>query len=68
MDKTKVIFNRFIRAFISGAFATAIPLTVANVQTLGDLQTQITLLSISLVIGGINGILLAGDKLIRWKE
>lgn len=66
--KIKVILNRFLRAFVSGALATAIPLTIANTPSWNDFETQFIILLVSMSIGGINGILQAGDKLLRWKD
>ena len=64
----KVIGLRFLRAFVSGAIATAIPLTIANTPSWNDFGTQFVILLVSMTIGGINGVLQAGDKLLRWKK
>ena len=67
-SKLQVISERFLRSFVSGAIASAVPLSVASIQTWGDLRAQLILLSIALMVGGINGVILAGDKLLRWKD
>lgn len=66
--KTKVIAIRFIRAFVAGALATGATITLNSASTWTELGTALSALSISLIIGGVNGILMAGDKLFRWKE
>lgn len=66
--KLKVISIRFIKAFITGALATGVTITVNSADTWTDLSLALQGVTISLIIGGINGVLMAGDKLIRWKE
>ena len=59
--------ERFVRAFISGALAIAVPIELANIKDWNDLKIQVGLLMISLVVGGINGVLMAVDKGLRFK-
>ena len=66
--KTKVIALRFVRAFITGALSTMVLLTASDISNWSDLASALNVLAISGVIGGINGILQAGDKLLRWKK
>jgi hypothetical protein len=66
--KIKVITLRFIRAFVTGALSTMVLLTVGDISNWSDLASALNVLAISGVIGGINGVLQAGDKLLRWKK
>jgi predicted transcriptional regulator len=66
--KTKVVLVRFARAFIAGALSTMALITINDVNNWTDLAYAINALVISGAVGGINGLLLAVDKLARWKE
>lgn len=66
--KVKVIGIRFVRAFLSGFFATAGLVTISSVTTWSDLATALNGLALAGIVGGITGILMAGDKLLRWEE
>jgi hypothetical protein len=66
--KTKVVLVRFVRAFIAGAVSTMALITINDVSNWTDLAYAINALIISGVVGGINGFLLAVDKLVRWKK
>lgn len=67
-EKTKVIGLRFIRSFISGFLATASLITIQSVSTWGDLSTALQALVLAATVGGINAVLLAGDKMVRWQD
>lgn len=66
--KLKVILIRFLRAFISGALATGVLATTQDITTWTSLFSALQVLTISIIIGGISGVLMAGDKLLRWEE
>ena len=59
---------RALRGFVSGALSTASLITVANVSTWTELSSIVAALLLSVTIGGINGLLLGADKLVRWEE
>ncbi len=69
MNKYNAVLLRFGKAFIAGAFSTAGSVTYfAGVKTWGELGTALGALGVSLVIGGITGVLMAGEKWYNWKE
>lgn len=67
-DKYKSVLARFAKAFISGAVSAAGIITVANVHTWSDLYLSLNAIALLLLIGGINGILMAVEKFATWKE
>lgn len=66
--KVKVVLKRFARAFVSGAVASALWVSATDVTTWAELGTALNALAISATIGGVAGIIMAGDKLFRWEE
>lgn len=57
---------RFLRAFGAGASASMIALlTCTNCNNWSDVQTWLSALTISGVIGGISGLIMAVDKYFR---
>lgn len=68
--KTKLerIALRFVKAFIAG-FITSIGLiTVENIHVWSDLGNVLNAIALSGVIGGINGVIMAAEKMWNWKD
>ena len=64
--KYRAILIRFAKAFLSGAVSTATIITVTNVGTWSELAIALQALSLSAIVGGINGLLMAAEKWVRW--
>ena len=67
-DKFKSIALRFVKSFISGAFSVMALITATNIQSWGSLKIALSSLALSALIGGINGVLMAGHKYFTWTE
>ena len=63
----KAVFVRFIRAFVAGAITSISLLSAADISSWTDLSRATSNLILSAVIGGMNGVLMAVDKLYRFK-
>lgn len=68
MTKYQSVLNRFVWAFISGFLSGASMVTLADVHIWGQLNTALQALLLSGVVGGINGVLLAGKKYLTWTD
>jgi len=66
--KTKVILIRFARAFVAGALTTITAITVSDVSTWADLSSAMLNLFSAALFGGVTGVFMALDKLLRWEE
>ena len=72
MDKVQstefwiAIFNRFGRAFITGALTGMAIISIGDISTWTDLGATLNAMLVSAVIGGINGVLMAVDKAVRF--
>ena len=70
--KFKAVAARAIRMFLTGAASTALTvsalITVNDIKSWHQLGTALAVVSLSLIVGGINGLLAGADKLIRWDE
>mgnify|MGYP001561563832 CR=1 FL=1 len=64
----KSVLMRFIRAFLAGAFGTMITVVPLSSQSWTELGTWLSALMLAAIIGGVSGIILAGDKLYRSVE
>lgn len=61
----KSISLRLLRGFLAGAIGTMLVVQGINSSSWGDVGAWLNTLVIAGVIGGITGLLLAGDKAIR---
>lgn len=62
---------RFVRGFVAGAVASmATIVTTLKAETFSDLSHFFAVLTVSLVVGGVAGALMALDKWIRstWSD
>lgn len=70
--KYTAVLLRAGRMFVIGAVSTmstvSAIITVGNIQSWHSLATALNVVILSLLIGGINGVLAGADKLIRWEE
>ena len=69
MNETYNIYKsvglRALRGFIAGFIATAASISLNNVSTWAELGSALATLTLSAIVGGITGALLAMDKAIR---
>ena len=63
----KRILKRFLREFLAGAFATMATIVPLQSNSWGDIKVWIAALIISAFVGGISGMVMAGDKYFRSK-
>lgn len=63
----QVILKRFIRAFLAGFVASASIIAPGMVTNWRDLSGWLTAIAIAGVIGGVNGLLQAIDKAVRFQ-
>ncbi len=66
-DKTKAVLKRFIKAFITGAASIAGTATLVNIHTWTDLHLALSAMSLMLIVGGINGVLMGAEKWLNWE-
>lgn len=67
-NKVKVVLTRLARAFAAGAVGAIVPVTLfSGVSTWTDLQTALSAGTVVVIVGGITGVLMAADKLLRWE-
>lgn len=66
MKKYQAVLRRFAKAFLSGFFTGCILITVSNIHLWADLWSALNALALAGVVGGINGIILAGQKYFSW--
>jgi len=66
--KYKSVFFRFAKAFISGSLSFMTLVTVFLPKTFQEAQALLISLGFAAFFGGINGIIMAGEKLLLWKE
>jgi len=67
-QKARSVINRFVKAFISGAFSALGLVTIAMPQNWTEVPTLLSMLSLSAMYGGMTGIIMAGQKYFSWKE
>lgn len=65
--KTKSVLNRLLKGFISGALASMGLIVITTPVNWADIKVLLTLLAFAGIGGGINGLLLAGQKWASWK-
>lgn len=64
----KALLLRFVRGFVAGAVSSMLMINVTAVNTFSDLKVFLSALTISAIVGGLNGALLAVDKYFRSDE
>lgn len=64
----QAVLRRFTKAFIAGALSTITVISVSGVNSFSDLAMAVKVLALMGVVGGINGVILAGEKFINWQE
>lgn len=66
--KTKSILMRLVKGFVSGAVTSMIMVSVAAPSNWTELSSAGVILAVSGIYGGINGLILALQKWVSWKE
>ena len=66
--KIQVAFIRLVRGFITGAVSSALTIGVFTGTSLNQLGEWLVVLFLAGTTGGIGGLLLAIDKIVRWKD
>jgi len=59
------VLLRAVRAFVAGFVATAVTVSLGNVNSWTDLSSALGNLALAGVIGGLSALLLATDKYLR---
>lgn len=67
-QKFKSVFNRFLKVAIGGAITTMGMVTLSTPSVWADFNSLLNSLAIAGTFGAINGLLLAGQKYLSWKE
>lgn len=70
-EKVKVIGKRFLKAFLAGAFASVAGIaiiTFQDVHTWSGLFAAFSNISLVGIMGGITGVVMAGEKWANWKD
>lgn len=67
-EKTKAILVRLLKGFLSGAVTSMIMVSVVAPSNWKEMATIINILAVSGIFGGINGLLLAIQKWLSWKD
>jgi formate/nitrite transporter FocA (FNT family) len=67
-QKARSIINRFLKAFISGAFSALGLITIAMPQNWTEVPMLLSMLALSAMYGGLTGVIMAGQKWASWKE
>ncbi len=67
-EKVRSIINRFLKAFISGAFSALGLVTITMPQNWTEIPTILSMLSLAALYGGVTGIIMAGQKWYSWTE
>ncbi len=66
--KLKSITFRFLKAFGAGFFSGLVIVSMNSIHNWTDLQTALNGLALAGVIGGINGVVMAGEKWANWQD
>lgn len=67
-EKTISVLNRFIKGFLSGAVTSMGLVTLAMPTVWSDVWQILNNLGLAAIFGGLNGLLLALQKYVSWKE
>ena len=62
---TKSVLMRFIRAYVSGAVASMVVVMSFSGNSWSQLGTWLSALALAGIVGGITGVIMAADKLMR---
>ena len=68
MTKYKSVFHRFLKGLISGAVTAMGMVTLVTPSTWSDFSGIFSTLGVAGIFGAINGLLLALNKWVNWKE
>lgn len=66
-EKYQAVFLRFIKAFIYGGLASLASISVIA-KSWEDLYLMLNTAALAFIIGGLNAVFMAGEKMITWKE
>lgn len=66
-DKFKSVSLRFIKAFVSGALASA-TVVLGTLNITGTVPDILSTTALSLLIGGFTGVLQALEKYANWQD
>ena len=67
MNKWTSIGLRFLKAFIAGSLSTAVLITVTDPTNWQEVSYAFAALATSMMVGGINGVIMAAQKWWSWK-
>jgi hypothetical protein len=67
-EKTKSILMRFVKAALSGMFASMGMVTIVAPSNWLEFANLLNILAISAIYGALTGIIMAGQKWYSWKE
>lgn len=59
------VLLRALRAFVAGFVATAVTISLGNINSWTDLGTALGNIALAGVVGGISALLMASDKYLR---
>ena len=65
---TKRVLKRFVRGFLSGAFSATVIVVPMTSYDFAELKLWLFRLAFAFVVGGITGVLQAGDLWFRNKD
>lgn len=66
--KVKSILTRLLKGFVSGAVTSMLMVSIVAPGNWTELHTVLSILAVSGLFGGINGLLLALQKWASWKD
>ena len=64
----RAVLLRALRAFVSGALAAVAIVAPMALNSWNDLAGWLTALGIAAIVGGVNGVIMAVDKWVRWQQ
>lgn len=67
-QKYKSVAIRFLKAFLSGGFSAMVLVVPFSGQSVKDIGMWLVALTTACFVGGITGIVMAGEKWARWEE
>jgi hypothetical protein len=66
--KVRSILNRFLKAFISGAFSAMALMTIAMPSNWEEMAKILAMLALAGMYGGVTGLIMAGQKWASWVD
>lgn len=66
--KARSIINRFVKAFVSGAFSAMGLITIAMPSNWQEMGTVLAMLALACMYGGVTGVIMAGQKWYSWVD